>query len=146
MQLSSIDLNLLLVLSALLETGSVKEAARRLALSPSATSHALGRLREVLDDPVLVRAGRSMVLSARAEALAPRVRRILEESEALFRQAEGFDPAHLSRAFRVIGNDYGELLIVAPLGATLATAAPGVDLFAVPEPTRPRGSRMPSSA
>lgn len=135
MQLSSIDLNLLLVLSALLETGSVKEAARRLALSPSATSHALGRLREVLDDPVLVRAGRSMVLSARAEALAPRVRRILEESEALFRQAEGFDPAHLSRAFRVIGNDYGELLIVAPLGATLATAAPGVDLFAVPEPT-----------
>ena len=49
MQLSAVDMNLLVVLGALLETGSVKGAASRLGLSPSATSHALGRLRELLD-------------------------------------------------------------------------------------------------
>lgn len=129
MQLSSIDLNLLLVLDALLETGSVKDAARRLALSPSATSHALARLRDVLGDPVLVRAGRRMVPTTRAEALAPRVRRLLEEAEAVFRRAEGFDPALLRRSFTAITNDYGELMVVCPTSALLAREAPGVDLY-----------------
>lgn len=129
-QLSAIDLNLLRVLGALLETGSVKDAARRLALSPSATSHALSRLRDALGDPILVRAGRSMVPTARAEALAPRVRRVLEDAEQIFVRREGFDPARLRRVFRILTNDYGELMVLAPLGATLAREAPGVDLYA----------------
>lgn len=134
MQASSVDLNLLLVLAALLETGSVKQAASRLALSPSATSHALARLRDALGDPILVRAGRTMVLTARAEALIPQVRRIVEESEAVFRRGAGFDAAQLRRGFRVFANDYEELLLIGPLSRRLALEAPLVDLYSLPTP------------
>jgi len=131
-QLSSIDLNLLLVLHALLESGSVKLAAARLSLSPSATSHALRRLRELLEDPVLVRAGREMVLSPRAERMRPRVRHLVEEIEGVLR-IEGFDPKQQRRSFRVACSDYTELLLVAPLSQRLAAEAPGIDLFSVSE-------------
>ena len=60
------DLNLLVPLDVLLAEGSVAAAARRLGLSPSATSRALTRLREVTGDPLLVRAGRKMVPTPRA--------------------------------------------------------------------------------
>jgi DNA-binding transcriptional LysR family regulator len=133
-QLSSIDLNLLLVLASLLETGSVKEAAAKLSLSPSATSHALARLRDTLGDPILVRAGRSMVLTDRAEALAPRVRRIVEEAEAVFRQGEGFEPRELRRSFRILAHDYGEIMVVDPVSRALAREAPGVNLYALSTP------------
>ncbi|MEO1339223.1 MAG: LysR family transcriptional regulator, partial [Myxococcota bacterium] len=66
MHLSSVDLNLLVVLNALLETQSIKAAATRLSLSPSATSHALGRLRDQFDDQLLIRAGKKMVPTTRA--------------------------------------------------------------------------------
>src|SRR5690606_18483551 len=68
MQLSGIDLTLLVVLDALLQERSVSRAAQRVGLSASAMSHALARLRDVLDDPILIRSGREMVPSPRAEA------------------------------------------------------------------------------
>ncbi len=132
MQLSSIDLNLLVVLGALLKTCSVKDAAVQLGLSASATSHALGRLRELLGDPILVRAGQTMVLSARAERLRPHVFRLLEQVEELLEEDDSFDPRTLSRTFRVSAVDYIDGLILAPLSAHLAREAPGVDLFAQP--------------
>ena len=132
MQLSSIDLNLLVVLDALLETESVKEAAKRLALSPSATSHALGRLRDLLGDPVLVRAGRRMVRSARGERLRPRVRALTSELAGLLRQ-EAFDPATCRDSFRIGSTDYAELFVVAPLSRRLQELAPGIDLRSVAE-------------
>jgi len=61
--LRHVDLNLLVALDALLERQSVTGAAARMGLSPPATSHALSRLRALLGDPLLVRAGRSMVLT-----------------------------------------------------------------------------------
>ncbi|MFT3717724.1 LysR family transcriptional regulator [Pseudorhodoferax sp.] len=77
------DLNLLAALDALLATGSVTAAAERVHLSTPAMSHALARIREVFGDPILVRAGRAMVPTARARALAEPVRRLLEEARAL---------------------------------------------------------------
>lgn len=129
MQLSGVDLNLLVVLDALLETRSVKRAAARVSLSPSATSHALARLRDLLGDPVLVRAGRQMVLTGRAEVIRPRVRRLLEETGALLRFEEELEPATLRRSFRVASTDYAERVIVLPLSDALAAIAPGVDLL-----------------
>ena len=63
------DFGLLVSLDALLQEGSVTNAARRVGLSTPAMSHALARMRERLGDPLLVRSGRGMVLTPRAEAL-----------------------------------------------------------------------------
>ena len=135
MQLSAVDLNLLSVLHAVVQTRSVKLAAARLALSPSATSHALARLRELLGDPIVVRAGRSLVLTPRAERLRPQVTRILEDVGRLLAGDTTIDPAQLSRAFTVGTNDYGERVLLVELGHRLAREAPGVDLFAVRAPS-----------
>jgi DNA-binding transcriptional LysR family regulator len=133
--LSSIDLNLLVVLDALLETHSVKEAAGRLALSPSATSHALARLRELLGDPILVRAGKVMVPSARADRMRPRVSALLDDLRRLLEAADELDPSRLRRSFRVASTDYAERMVVAPLSDALADAAPGVDLYSLAQTT-----------
>lgn len=129
MQLSAVDLNLLVVLDALLDTQSVKQAARRVGLSPSATSHALSRLRELLGDPLLVRAGRAMVLTERAADLRPRVAAALEQVQGVFRSEAELDPAQLRRAFRVASTDYAELEVVREVSAGLSRDAPGIDLF-----------------
>ena len=129
MQLSGIDLNLLPVLHALLETRSVKLAATRVNLSSSATSHALARLRETLGDPLLVRAGRSLTLTPRAERLRPRLRQLVEGLDAALRFEDAIDPSTLRRAFRIAANDYVELVVAPALSAEVAATAPGVDLF-----------------
>jgi DNA-binding transcriptional LysR family regulator len=129
--LSGIDLNLLVVLDALLATSSVKAAAARLALSPSATSHALQRLRAVLDDPLFVRAGQALVATPRAERLRPRLAQLLEDVEHLLADAAEVDPGQLRRSFSVATNDYGERVLLAPLGQRLHALAPGVDLYSV---------------
>ncbi|MDB5215334.1 MAG: LysR family transcriptional regulator, partial [Myxococcaceae bacterium] len=61
--MESLDLNLLATLDALLQEGSVTGAARRVGLSTPAMSHALARVRVRLDDPILVRSGRGMLLT-----------------------------------------------------------------------------------
>jgi DNA-binding transcriptional LysR family regulator len=127
--LAAVDLNLLVVLDALLETRSVKRAATRMALSPSATSHALARLRDLLGDPVLVRAGRQMALTPRAEAMRPRVRRLLEDAGALLESAGDADPATLRRSFHIAATDYAEMVVVRAASDRIAGRAPGVDLF-----------------
>lgn len=129
MQLSAIDLNLLPVLHAVLDAGSVKEAARRLGRSPSATSHALNRLRELLGDELLVRAGRSMQRTPRAEGLRSRVQAMVDELGSVLRHEERLEPARLQRAFTIAAGDLAELVIAAPLGQRLACIAPGIDLW-----------------
>jgi DNA-binding transcriptional LysR family regulator len=81
--LESKDLSLLLALDAILQERNVTKAGGRIGLSAPATSHALARIRELLDDPVLVRAGRKMVLTPRAESLLPRIRSLVEEAKGL---------------------------------------------------------------
>src|SRR4051794_26678618 len=90
---SRIDLNLLVVLGALLERGSVTGAARALGLTQPTVSHALGRLRVALGDPILVRVGRGMVRTPRAEAVAPSVRRILGDARRVLAREESFEPS-----------------------------------------------------
>lgn len=129
MQLTSIDLNLLVVLDAVLDTRSVKSAATRLSLSPSAMSHALARARELLGDPILVRAGKDMVLTARAAELRPRLRELLEGVERVLATEDEVDPPALKRSFSVATTDYVELLLLAEVSREMARASPGVDVY-----------------
>jgi len=133
-QLSGIDLNLLVVLDALLDTRSVKLAARRVALSPSAASHALARLRHLLGDPILVRVGRELVPSPRAGRLRGELRSVLDGVERLLGPEE-VEPARLRRRFTIACSDYAELVVLPALSRRIAKLAPGVDLQ-----TRPAGA------
>ena len=100
------DLNLLMALDVLLADGSVAGAARRLGLSASAMSRTLTRLREVTGDPLLVRAGRQMVLTPHAEALRLRTTNAVHEARALLRPSMTEpDFATLQRTFTIRAND-----------------------------------------
>ncbi|MFT5992759.1 MAG: DNA-binding transcriptional LysR family regulator, partial [Bradymonadia bacterium] len=93
MNLSAVDVNLLIVLDALIETTSVTRAGVRVGLSQPATSHALGRLRELFNDELLVRHGRSMVLTPRAEELGLAVRKWRALTEEVLSPSGAFVPS-----------------------------------------------------
>ena len=102
--LRKLDLNLLVALMALLEEQSVGAAAARLALTQPGMSRALGRLRQALGDPILVRVGQKMAPTARAVAIRPVLERLLDDVSRLM-QASDFDPARLDRVFRIAAVD-----------------------------------------
>src|SRR5512137_1963342 len=99
--MESRDLSLLLTLDALLQEANVTLAARRLGLSTPAVSHALARIRERLDDEILVRAGRAMVRTPRGEQLRPLVRSLIEDAARVLSAAVPFSPANLDRTFTI---------------------------------------------
>jgi DNA-binding transcriptional LysR family regulator len=122
---SSLDLNLLAALEVLLAERNVTRAARRLGLTQSSMSHTLGRLREALSDPLLVRAGRAMVPTPRAEALAAPLSRALAELRRVVRHEAAFEPATSTRAFTIACPDLVVSLLPG-LVASLAKDAPRV--------------------
>lgn len=104
--LRGLDLNLLLLLDALFRTSSVQAAADSLAISASACSHALSRLRIALGDQLFVRVGGGMRPTPRAEQLAPVVEAALALlSDGLSRGAD-FDPSRSERRFVLAATDY----------------------------------------
>ena len=125
--LRRIDLNLLVILDALLGEQHVTRAAERLHLSQPAVSHALARLRDLLGDPLLVRAGSGLVPTARALELAAPLADILAQVQSLL-APNTFDPASARRTFRLAMSDYGAAIILPGLIRTLRTEAPGIDL------------------
>ena len=126
--LASIDLNLLVALDALLQTESVTLAARRLALSQPAVSHALARLRELLGDELLARDGRVLRRTALAQQLAPAVARVLADVENVLLAARKYDPATTRRTFRIATNDYCAAILLPPLIERVRREAPGAAL------------------
>lgn len=125
--LRRIDLNLLVILDALLGEQHVTRAAERLHLSQPAVSHALARLRDLLGDPLLVRAGSGLVPTARALELAAPLAETLAQVQSLL-APNTFDPASARRTFRLAMSDYGAAIILPGLIRTLRTEAPGIDL------------------
>jgi DNA-binding transcriptional LysR family regulator len=130
------DLNLLVTLDVLLVEGSVARAARRLRLSPSATSRALARLRAATGDPLLVRAGRGLVPTPRALALRELVGQLVQDAEAVLRPAEAIDLARLVRTFSLRTSEGFVENFGAGLIARVASEAPGVRLRFVQKPDR----------
>ncbi|MFI6579819.1 LysR family transcriptional regulator [Embleya sp. NPDC050493] len=125
---SGMDLNLLTALDALLEECSVSGAAQRMHLSEPAMSRTLGRIRKALGDPILVRAGRSMVPTPHALAIRAEVRVIVERARTLFTAAGEVDLRTLSRTFTVLAHDAFTAACAEKLFARAAREAPGVRL------------------
>lgn len=120
-----IDLNLMRLLQALVDTSSVSRAAERLGISQPAASHGMVRLRRELRDPLLVRTSRGYVLTALAEQLAAPVRRALAAADEVF-EATDFVPQHANRCFHVASTDYGTTTVLLPVLAQLTGEAPHV--------------------
>jgi DNA-binding transcriptional LysR family regulator len=133
-KLAAIDLNLLVALRTLLGERHVTRAARLLGLSQSATSHALGRLRELYADPLLVRSGRNLELTPRAVALLPQLERGLSELQSSLRGQERFEPRRARFPVRIGTADYGQAILSGPLLALLRAEAPDVNLQATSYP------------
>lgn len=124
-QLRQIDMNLLIVLDVLLRERSVTRTAEQLHLTPSAVSHALRRLRASLGDELLIRDGRRMRPTVRAEALADSVPRALQQLQRALAMPEPFTPESSSRTFRLVAPDFIATL-VPNLLEDVGTMAPGV--------------------
>lgn len=129
----SLDLNLLVALDVLLSEGSVVRAAERMHLSPPAMSRTLARIRHLLGDPILVRAGRGLVPTPRAEALRERLRLLIEDAQSLVRADPSLDLAALDRIFTIRANDGLVGAFGARMAASMLMVAPRVRLRFVPE-------------
>ena len=127
-KLEAIDLNLLLCLGHLLEEGSVSKAAAKMGVTQPAMSHRLTQLRELLDDQLLVRAGRGMRLTPQGELLLPRVRAALAAARDVLVDPEGFDPTSTTGVFRIDGVDFETMTLLEPLVKRLSKIAPKVDV------------------
>jgi len=132
MHLRGLNLNLLVALDALLSEGSVTAAGRKLHLSQSTMSCALGRLRRHLGDPLLVPLGRSMVLTDVARELAAPLRTILLQIETTFRERDRFDPGTSTRHFRIAASDYAVNLLLLDVRRQFDSIAPHIALEILP--------------
>jgi len=127
--MSEPDLNLLFALDALLTEKNVTRAARRLRLSASAMSRTLARLRTATGDPLLVRAGREMVLTPYAESIREQSKTVVHDARALLNPSPAApDFATLQRTFRIRVNEAFVEAFGASLIAEVAALAPFVRL------------------
>lgn len=123
------DLNLLVVLDALLTERSVSRAARVLNLGQPAVSAALGRLRAYFDDKLLVWSGSTMQPTDLGRALAGQVRELLRDTEQVIFTRNTFDPATAQRRFVVSATDYTALVLLKKVSDHLSLNAPGITLL-----------------
>jgi DNA-binding transcriptional LysR family regulator len=128
-----VDLNLLTVLDALLEEGSVMGAAERLHLSSPAVSRTLGRLRAVTGDDILVRAGHSMIPTPYALRIREDVHRLVGEAHAVLSPSRELDLAELDRTFTIQCHDALATSMVPVLVGRVQERAPGVRLRVLAE-------------
>jgi DNA-binding transcriptional LysR family regulator len=125
--LTRLDLNLLVTFEVLMTEGSVTRAARRLGRTQSAVSHALARLRRQLGDPLLVKIGTGMAPSPFARDLVEDVRPILRSIQRVVSPPEPFDPATSKRVFRLAIADFAPTLLPRVL-SEVQRQAPGVSV------------------
>ncbi|MCW7541388.1 LysR family transcriptional regulator [Aquabacterium sp. A7-Y] len=129
--ITRIDLNLFVVLDAIYTEGGITRASERLSLTQPAISHALARLREMLNDPLFVREGHRMVPTALTHELIGPVRRALKEIESSLNQLNHFDPASCSKTFTVGVRHIVESATIPALTARIRAVAPHVGIAAM---------------
>ncbi len=128
MNISKVDLNLLVYLDVLLREKNVTRSADQLSITQPAMSNGLKRLREMFSDPILVRTSEGMVPTARALELQPVVRDALSKLEASIQPEANFSPLNSNRTFRIMASDYAETTLLAKVIGELRNKAPGVTL------------------
>lgn len=126
MRLGRLDLNLLVALDALLTEQSVSLAADRICLSQSATSSALGRLRQYFDDDLLVMKGRQMVLTTRGQQLVEPVRSVLDQIRTTIAVSPEFDPAVSDRTVSIMTSDYSTEVLLSEAFKQFKVTAPSM--------------------
>jgi DNA-binding transcriptional LysR family regulator len=130
MSLSPFDLNLLLVLDAVLTEGGVAKAARRLHVTPSAVSNSLARLRLLVGDQLFTKKGRGVVPTPRALELAPVLAKSLRDLHDAV-HAGRFDPAATTRRFTIALSDVGQVALLPRIAALFVQEMPLAELRAV---------------
>ena len=128
MNLSSLDLNRLLVLHAVLRERSVTRAAAALHVTPSAISNALARLRITFDDPLLVRSGRGLTLTPRAASLAPHLAEAVAAMARVVDEPAAFEPARSTRTFALACSDAEQISEVPRIAVAFARKLPKASL------------------
>ncbi|MEI6894888.1 MAG: LysR family transcriptional regulator [Colwellia sp.] len=128
MNISKIDLNLLIYLDVLLREKNVTRAASQLNITQPAMSNGLKRLRTLFNDPILVRTSNGMVPTERARILAPSIRKILLELEEVLQGEEEFNEFKSQRVFRIMASDYAASTLIPLLLKTLNQLAPNITL------------------
>lgn len=122
-----LDGHLLLVLTRVVQLGSVTRAAESLGVTQSSVSHQLERLRGITGDALFVKSGRGIVATARAQTLAQEAQNLLTQLQAFVHMGQ-FDPARLQTVFTIAANDLQRDLLLPGLLARLHRDAPGVSL------------------
>ncbi|MBB4659247.1 LysR family transcriptional regulator [Parvularcula dongshanensis] len=130
-RLEGLDLNLVLTLHWLLTEQSVSRAAGRLGVSQPAVSHGLKRLRELFGDPLLVKSGKVMRTTPRADRMKPQVSQLVAGMRDLFQTEANFDPAAATGRFRVSASDNCAVLVARAWAKVVAPLAPKLALDVV---------------
>src|SRR3954467_15830894 len=125
--LAGTDLNLLVLFETVMQERHVRRAAGRLHVSPSAVSHGLSRLRQLLGDPLFLRTPRGVVPTDRANQLSESIADILVRVRNVVASAEPFDPARSTRRFTVGAPDAAVSVFLPLLLAALEHTAPRID-------------------
>jgi DNA-binding transcriptional LysR family regulator len=128
MKLRRLDFSLLLIFQEAYRSRHAATAAKRLGLSQPAISHALGRLRQILEDPLFVRGPNGLRPTPRAAELAPKIDAILGLAGEAVGGPAKFDPLASQRLFRISVNDFAGTLLTQPLISLFAKAAPSAGL------------------
>ena len=128
MNIGRVDLNLLVYLDALLRERNVTKAANQLGISQPALSNGLRRLRDLFDDPLLVRTSEGMIPTERAEQLQPIIRDVLSKVDMAVQPQADFDAANEEHLFRIMASDYAESTLFPHLLQRLRREAPGIIL------------------
>ena len=128
MNISRIDLNLLVYLDILLREQNVTKAADQLGITQPAMSNSLRRLRQLFDDPLLIRTSQGMTPTERAVELQPLVRNIIASVEQAVQPSAEFDLAESDRVFRIMASDYAESTLIPGLLGEIRHIAPHIRL------------------
>jgi DNA-binding transcriptional LysR family regulator len=129
--ISRIDLNLFVVFDAIYTEGTITRASEALKLTQPAVSHALGRLRDLVNDPLFVRKGHVMAPTPVARELIAPIRRAIGEIDGTLRQLVAFDPLTSQREFRIGMRSIVEATAMPELMRQIRDAAPGVQVSSV---------------
>jgi DNA-binding transcriptional LysR family regulator len=127
MNIRRVDLNLLVVYDAVARTRSVTAAAELLCMSQPAVSHALNRLRNLLDDPLFTRSRNGLLFTARAEVAAQEIQAILKAIGGML-ENNNFSPKETTRVFRFAASDYAMATIIPQVARRMRSAAPGATI------------------
>lgn len=128
MNIARVDLNLMVYLDVLLRERNVTRSAEQLGITQPAMSNGLRRLRELFNDPLLIRTSEGMTPTERALELQPLIREALLAMEKTIQPKEEFDPQISQRVFRIMASDYAESTLIPLVLNKMRTHAPNVTL------------------